>query len=89
MVALNRAIAAAMVHRHEAGLTLLDGLDEPLAGHYRLEAVRAHLHEMAGAADAAVAHYRAAASRTMSVPEQQYLAIRAARLRARTERSAG
>jgi predicted RNA polymerase sigma factor len=85
MVALNRAIAAAMVHGPAAGLTLLEALDEPLAGHYRLDAVRAHLFEMAGDWQAAVAHYRAAASRTTSIPEQHYLAIQAARLRPQTE----
>jgi predicted RNA polymerase sigma factor len=87
MVALNRAIAAAMVHGPAAGLALLDALDERLAGHYRLDAVRAHLFEMAGDAEAAVAHYRAAASRTTSIPEQQYLTTQAARLRPRTEPS--
>src|SRR5215813_7584871 len=82
MVALNRAIAAAMVHGPAAGLKLLEALDEPLAGHYRLDAVRAHLHEMAGDTQAAMAHYRAAAARTTSIPEQQYLTTQAARLRA-------
>ncbi len=82
MVALNRAIAAAMVHGPEEGLRLLRSLDEPLAGHHRLDAVRAHLLEMAGDADAAGEHYRAAASRTTSTAEQEYLTIRAARLRA-------
>ena len=81
MVTLNRAIAAAMVHGPATGLALLDGLDERLAGHYRLDAVRGHLFEMAGDADAAVAHYRAASSRTTSIPEQHYLATQAARLR--------
>jgi RNA polymerase sigma factor (sigma-70 family) len=83
MVTLNRAIAAAMVHGPQAGLTILADLDEPLRGHYRLDAVRGHLHEMAGDIDAAVAHYRAAAGRTTSTPEQNYLVTQAARLRAR------
>jgi RNA polymerase sigma factor (sigma-70 family) len=82
MVALNRAVAAAMVHGPGAGLTLLEALDRPLAGHYRLDAVRAHLWEMAGDLDTAVAHYRAAASRTTSLPEQHYLTMQASRLRA-------
>ena len=85
MVALNQAIAAAMVHGPTAGLTLLEALDDRLAGHYRLDAVRAHLFEMAGDAHAAVVHYRAAANRTTNVPEQHYLATQAARLRPRTE----
>ena len=50
MVTLNHAIAAAMVHGPPAGLELLEALDADgrLAGHYRLDAVRAHLLEMAG-----------------------------------------
>jgi predicted RNA polymerase sigma factor len=80
MVTLNRAVAAAMVHGPPAGLDLLATLDGPLAGHHRLAAVRGHLHEMAGDRDAAIAHYRAAAQRTKSTPEQHYLAAQAARL---------
>ena len=87
MVALNRAVAAAMVHGPAAGLKLLEPLDEPLAAHYRLDAVRAHLFEMAGDTRAAMTHYRAAAGRTTSIPEQQYLTTRAARLRERTAAS--
>jgi RNA polymerase sigma factor (sigma-70 family) len=86
MVALNRAIAAAMVHGPAAGLKLLEPLDGPLAGHYRLDAVQAHLFEMAGDTQAAMVHYRAAAARTTSIPEQQYLTTQAARLRAGTSR---
>ena len=89
MVALNRAIAAAMVHGPAAGLKLLEPLDEPLGGHYRLDAVRAHLYEMAGDTQAAMAHYRAAAARTTSIPEQQYLTTQAARLRAQTAQPPG
>jgi RNA polymerase sigma factor (sigma-70 family) len=81
MVTLNRAIAAAMVHGPAAGLRLLDPLGERLAGHYRLDAVRAHLLEMSGDSGAAIAHYAAAAGRTTSLPEQRYLTTQAARLR--------
>jgi hypothetical protein len=35
---------------------------------------------MAGDRDAALVHYRAAASRTTSLPEQRYLTMRAARI---------
>jgi predicted RNA polymerase sigma factor len=82
MVDLNYAIAAAMVHGPAEGLRLIDSLeeDERIAGHYRLDAVRAHLHEMAGDLQRAVAHYQAAARRTMSVPERNYLVSQAARL---------
>ena len=51
VVTLNRAVAAAMAEGPAAGLALLDGVDERLAGHYRLDAVRAHLLEMAGDTD--------------------------------------
>jgi predicted RNA polymerase sigma factor len=86
MVALNGAIAAAMVHGPAAGLALLQELDrdDRLAGHYRLDAVRAHLHELAGDRAAALSHYRAAAARTTSIPERDYLIARAARLAARS-----
>jgi RNA polymerase sigma factor (sigma-70 family) len=82
MVTLNRAIAAAMVHGPPTGLKMLDALDadERLAGHHRLDAVRAHLLEMAGDTEAAIACYRAAAGRTASLPERRYLTTRAARL---------
>jgi RNA polymerase sigma factor (sigma-70 family) len=84
MVALNHAIAAAMVHGPQTGLELLTALDTDarLAGHHRLDAVRAHLLERAGDHDAAIAHYRAAAERATSIPERDYLATRAARLAA-------
>jgi RNA polymerase sigma factor (sigma-70 family) len=82
MVTLNRAVAVAMVHGPRAGLELLATLagDPRLRDHYRLAAVRAHMHEMAGDADAAVADYLAAARRTASVPERDYLSAQAARL---------
>jgi predicted RNA polymerase sigma factor len=71
-----------MVHGPAAGLTLLEPLDhdERLAHSHRLDAVRAHLHEMAGDRQAALRHYRAAADRTASIPERNYLNTRAARL---------
>jgi RNA polymerase sigma factor (sigma-70 family) len=83
MVALNHAIATSMVHGPEAGLKLLQELDADtrLAGHYRLDAVRAHLLERIGDREGAIAHYRAAAGRTTSIPERNYLLTQAARLR--------
>src|SRR5262249_18985395 len=49
MVMLNHAIAAAMAHGATKGLELLDALktDARLADHHRLDAVRAHLLELA------------------------------------------
>jgi RNA polymerase sigma factor (sigma-70 family) len=83
MVTLNRAVAAAMVDGPGAGLALLDGLDDRLAGHHRLDAVHAHLLEMSGDGEAAIAHYQTAAARTTSIAERDYLLMRAAGLTAR------
>ena len=82
MVILNHAIAAAMVHGPKEGLNLLDGLQEDrrIAEHYRLDAVRAHLLEMAGDSQAAAKCYRAAAGKTVNLPERNYLLMQAARL---------
>jgi RNA polymerase sigma factor (sigma-70 family) len=82
MVMLNHAIATAMVHGAARGLELLDALDADgrLAGHHRVDAVRAHLLETAGDHRSAIAHYRTAAGRTTSLPERNYLITQAARL---------
>jgi RNA polymerase sigma factor (sigma-70 family) len=84
MVALNHAIAVAMVDGPARGLALLADLerDARIANHYRLDAVRGHLCERAGDLPAAIAHFRRAASKTTSVPEQHYLRMKAARLAA-------
>jgi RNA polymerase sigma factor (sigma-70 family) len=85
MVRLNHAVAVAMVDGPRAGLDLLQALDvdERVAGHYRLDAVRAHLLERAGDLTAALAYYRTAANRTTSIPERDYLLTQAARLTSR------
>ena len=82
LVVLNHAIAAAMVHGPNAGLELLKPLDEDarLRGSHRLDAVRAHLLERTGEREASVALYRVAAGKTTSIPERNYLMLRAARL---------
>ena len=82
MVALNYTIAAAMVRGPAKGLELLKALDADsrLRGHYRLDAVRAHLLEMSGDRQNAIRHYRIAAGRTTSIPEQNYLMTQASRL---------
>ena len=82
IVTLNRAVALAMVDGPAAGLALLAGLDGRLAGHHRLDAVRAHLLEMAGDVEDAIVHYRAAAGRTTSLAERTYLTAQAARVSA-------
>jgi RNA polymerase sigma factor (sigma-70 family) len=83
MVTLNHAIAVAMVNGPASGLELLQSLDadQRMAGHHRLAAVRAHLFERAGDRDSAISHYLAAAARTTSIPERNYLTTQAARLR--------
>ena len=82
VVTLNHAVALAMVRGPQAGLELLATLDSDgrMAGTHRLEAVRAHLLELAGDTAAARERYRAAARHTTSLPEQRYLEGRAARL---------
>ena len=72
-----------MVQGPQAGLDLLAALDDGprVAGHHRLDAVRAHLLELAGDRAAARASYRRAARRTTSLPERRYLEARAARLK--------
>ena len=87
MVLLNKAVALAMVEGPAAGLALLDALatDPRLAATHRVDAVRAHLHEMGGDLHGALAHYDAAASKTNSLPEQSYLRLRAARVRAQLQ----
>jgi predicted RNA polymerase sigma factor len=82
MISLNSAIATAMIEGPEAGLKLLESVEPRLAGHYRLDAVRAHFFEQAGETGLAIKHYLAAAARTTNTPEQQYLTTRAAQLRA-------
>jgi predicted RNA polymerase sigma factor len=86
IVKLNQAVALAKVKGPQSALDLLDGLESEgtLEGHHRLDAVRAHVLEMAGRLDAARDHYEAAARHTRSLPERRYLEQRAARLGATT-----
>ena len=81
MVALNHAIAAAMVHGPEAGLDLLEALDDDA----RCGPLSARRRARPPARDGrrptpALAHYRAAAGGTASIPERNYLMTKAARL---------
>ncbi|MFG2272398.1 RNA polymerase subunit sigma-24 [Streptomyces sp. WAC 01325] len=78
---LNRAVAVAMARGPRAGLAELASLEDELGAGHRLDAVRGHLLERAGALDEARAAYEAAAAKTLSLPEQRYLHARAARLR--------
>jgi len=82
VVELNHAVAVAMAYGSRAGLVLIEKLeaDGTLATDYRLHAVRAHLHELAG--DVAQAHdaYVMAAERAPNLAQQRYLNAQAARL---------
>ncbi|WSF18024.1 sigma-70 family RNA polymerase sigma factor [Streptomyces sp. NBC_01353] len=80
MAELGRAVAVAMVHGPESGLTELTALEPRLKDHHRLPAVRAHLLERTGATEAAREAYEEAAHLTLSLPERHYLRTRAARL---------
>lgn len=77
---LGRAVAVAMVHGPESGLTELTALEPRLKHHHRLAAVRAHLLERTGATEAAREAYEEAARQTLSLPERHYLRTRASRL---------
>jgi RNA polymerase sigma factor (sigma-70 family) len=82
VVALNHAVAVAMVDGPRAGLDLLGALeaDERIAEDRRLHAARAHLLELAGDRAGARDAYLAAARRAANLPQQRYLHARAARL---------
>ena len=77
VVALNHAVAVAMVDGPAKGLSLLD---DRLGDDHRLHSVRAHLLEMSGDHAAARASYREAARLATSLPQQRYLNGRADRL---------
>ncbi|MGA3121745.1 MAG: sigma-70 family RNA polymerase sigma factor [Polyangiaceae bacterium] len=84
MVALNHAVAVAMDRGPAEGLALLEKLDRDprIQDHYRLDAVRAHLLERSGEVAAALPYYEAAAEKTASIPERNYLLLKIGRLRA-------
>jgi len=84
MVALNHAVAVAMALGPAEGLALLEKLerDPRIKDHYRFDAVRGHLLERSGAITAAIRYYEAAAEKTASIPERNYLLLKITRLRA-------
>ena len=74
-----RRRASGMVHGPRAGLAApRRPRRRPLAGHHRLDAVRAHLLELAGDHRRGPRRLPPAARRTTSLPEQRYLESRAA-----------
>lgn len=81
MIALNHAVATAMVHGPRAGLQLASSpatRESPPGNRYH--AVRAQLLEMAGEPAAARVAYLTAARHTASLTHQRYLHARADRL---------
>jgi predicted RNA polymerase sigma factor len=82
MALLSRVVAVAQVRGPQSALVELDAVaDLPgLVGHYRVDAVRAHLAEQAGDPEAARVLYLRAAQHSLSRPEQRYLLHRAQRL---------
>ena len=85
MVTLNRIVALAMVNGPRAALAELDAAerDAEVADHHRVDAVRAHLLDLAGDHERARSRYLAAAGRTLSTPERRYLERRASRIGSR------
>ena len=73
IVRLNRAVAIAEAEGPEAGLALLDGLDDFLASNHRLHAVRADLARRASQLDLARTSYQRALRHCSNAVEQEYL----------------
>jgi RNA polymerase sigma factor (sigma-70 family) len=84
MARLSRAVAVGEVDGPMVGLRALDGLDEALGEHHRLDAVRAHLHENAGDLAKAAELYLRASRRATSTRERDHLTLKAARARQRS-----
>jgi len=82
MITLNQAVAELKVHGPAAGLAVLDraAADPRLAGHYRVDGLRAHLLEAAGDLTAAREYYLKAAKATPSLPERHHLQKKATNL---------
>jgi predicted RNA polymerase sigma factor len=80
VVALNHAVAVAMVQGPDAGLRMIAPLasSRELQHSHRLPAVRAHLLALAGRPAEARSAYAEAARLATSIPEQRYLNERAA-----------
>ncbi len=76
MVALNHAVAWAMVHGPREGLEKLNAL-KSLQDNYRLIAARGHLLERLGEHAEAAAAFRLAAQKTGSLAERNFLLLRA------------
>ncbi|WP_246125522.1 RNA polymerase sigma factor [Cellulomonas xylanilytica] len=76
VVRLARAVAVAEADGPEAGLQLLDGLDDALPRHHRVPAVRAELLLRAGHRSGAADSYRAALALVTNPTERTHLETR-------------
>jgi RNA polymerase sigma-70 factor, ECF subfamily len=76
IVRLNRAVALAEAEGPRAGLDLIAGLEDELAGNHRLEAVRAELARRAGDIDVARRSYRRALALCSNEAERDHLTTR-------------
>ncbi len=73
VVALNRAVAVAMVHGPREGLALIDELAEELDGYHLLHSARADLLRRAGNRPEAAVSYRRALELVSHASERRYL----------------
>ncbi len=80
VVRLNRAVALAEAEGADAGLALLDGLDDRLADSHRLPAARAALLERAGRVAEALQAYDVALDRCGNDAERRHLEAQVRRL---------
>ncbi|MEM6988956.1 MAG: DUF6596 domain-containing protein [Myxococcota bacterium] len=76
VVRLNRAVAVAEAQGPEAGLALLEGLEQTIPANHRLPAVRADLARRAGQLELARAAYAQALALCKNDVERRYLAAR-------------
>ena len=86
VVELNRAVAVAMAEGPEAGLRLIDALEdrEELTRHHLLHAARADLLRRTGRWTAAASSYRQALALASNEPERQFLRRRLTEVERRT-----
>jgi RNA polymerase sigma-70 factor (ECF subfamily) len=80
VVALNQAVAVAMMEGPEQGLKLLNEIDLPQ--YHLLPAAKAHLLGLLDRPEEAAAHYRQAISLARTEPERRFLAKRLAEQKA-------
>jgi len=87
VVALNHAVAVAMIAGPRAGLALLQRLetDSRMTGNRRFHAVRAHLLEQSGDPGAALAAYQTAVQYATNTQQQRYLYQQITRLQDRPD----